>query len=152
MKALRTMKGRLHDITIKEHRNKRSDDANAYAWTLIGQLADAMRLPPNDIYRQAIMNIGGNYEILPIKDEAVSKFKDVWQARGIGWMVIDMGKSKHEGYRNLRVYYGSSAYDTRQMSQLIDVLIQDCLALGIETKTQEELDSIMAAWSEKEKR
>ena len=57
-----------------------------------------------------------------------------------------MGKSKLDGYRNLRAYYGSSTYDTRQMAQLIDNLVQDCRALDIEVKSEEEIASIMGAW------
>lgn len=147
MKFLRTKKDRLYDLTIKEHREKRSLDANAYAWVLIGLIADVIRIPPNEVYRQAILNISGNYEIIPVREEAVSKFKEVWQKQGIGWPIFDMGKSKIPGYRNLRAYYGSSVYDTRQMSQLIENLIQDCKALGIETKSEEELASLMEAWA-----
>ena len=146
MKFLRTKKDRLYDLTIKEHREKRSLDANAYAWVLIGLIADALRIPPNEVYRQAILNISGNYEVIPVREEAVSKFKEVWQKQGIGWPIFDMGKSKIPGYRNLRAYYGSSVYDTRQMSQLIENLIQDCKALGIETKSQEEIDSLLGEW------
>ena len=147
MKFLRTMKDKLYDLTIKEHREKRSLDANAYAWVLIGLIADALRIPPNEVYRQAILNISGNYEVIPVREEAVSKFMEVWQKQGIGWPIFDMGKSKIPGYRNLRAYYGSSVYDTRQMSQLIENLIHDCKALGIETKSEEELASLMEAWS-----
>ena len=64
---IRKKKDRAYDLTIKEHRKKRSLDANAYAWVLIGKLADEMRIPPNEIYIEAIRSIGGNYEIIPIK-------------------------------------------------------------------------------------
>ena len=37
------------------------------------------------------------------------------------------------------LYYGSSVYDTKQMSALIDHIVQDCKALGIETKTPAEI-------------
>lgn len=147
MAAVRKHKNRLYDLEIKEHREKRSLDANAYAWVLVGKLADAMRIPPTEVYRQAIINIGGNYEIIPIKEEAAGKFKEVWQGRGLGWPVVDMGKSKIPGYRNLRAYYGSSTYDTRQMSALIDNLIQDCKALDIETLPPDKLSAMMEGWN-----
>lgn len=146
MRFLRSKKDKPYDLTIKEHRNKRSQDANAYAWVMIGRLADAMRITPNEVYRQAIVNIGGNYEVVPIKEQAVKKFKEVWEKQGLGWPVLDLGPSGIPGYRNLRAYYGSSTYDTRQMSQLIDNIIQDCKALGIETKSQEEINSLLGEW------
>ena len=146
MQLIRNRKQMLYDLEVKEHRKKRSLDANAYAWVLIGKIADALRMPPTEIYRQAIQNVGGNYEIIPIKAEAADHFKQIWEAKGLGWPCMDMGKSKIDGYRNLRAYYGSSTYDTRQMSQLIDNLVQDCRALDIEVKSDEELASLMGAW------
>lgn len=146
MRWLRSKKDRVYDLTIKEHRKKRSLDANAYFWELVGQLADALRITPKEIYRQAIQNIGGNYEIIPIKAEAADKFKEAWEKNGLGWPCVDMGPSKITGYRNLKAYYGSSTYDTRQMSLLIDHIVQDCKAVGIDTRSKEELDSLLGAW------
>ena len=146
MAVVRKHKDKLYDLEIKEHRKKRSLDANAYAWVLINKIADALRITPKEIYRQAIQNVGGNYEILPVKSEAAEHFKQVWEAQGLGWPCVDMGKSKIDGYRNLRAYYGSSTYSTTQMAQLIDILLQDCRALDIEVKSDEEIASIMGAW------
>ena len=146
MAVIRKHKDKLYDLEVKEHRKKRSLDANAYAWVLINKIADALRITPKEIYRQAIQNVGGNYEILPVKAEAAEHFKQVWEAQGLGWPCVDMGKSKIDGYRNLRAYYGSSTYSTTQMAQLIDILIQDCRALDIEVKSEEEIASIMGAW------
>ena len=146
MNWLRTRKNICYDLTIKEHRKNRSLDANAYAWVLIGKLADAMRITPKEVYRQAIVSIGGNFEILPVREDAVQKFKETWEAKGLGWPCYDLGKSKITGYRNLQAYYGSSTYDTRQMGQLIDNLVQDCKALGIETLTPEQLSILTEGW------
>lgn len=146
MAIVRNMKQTLYTLTIKVFRKKRSLDANAYAWVLIGKLADVMRIPPTVVYKNAIQNIGGNYEIIPIREEAVDKFKEVWEKQGLGWPCVDMGPSKIQGYKNLRVYYGSSTYDTRQMSQLIEALIQDCKALDIETLSEEKLSAMMEGW------
>ena len=146
MSIVRNHKDRLYDLEVKEHKKKRSLDANAYAWVLINKIADALRITPIEVYRQAIQNVGGNYEVIPIKEEAAAHFKQVWEAQGLGWPCVDMGKSKLEGYRNLRAYYGSSTYSTVQMSQLIENLVQDCIALGIEVKSEEELASLMGAW------
>jgi hypothetical protein len=141
------MKPKVYDLTVREHRKKRSLDANAYAWVLIGKLADVMRIPPTLVYTNTIQNIGGNYEVIPIREEAVDKFKEVWTKQGLGWPCVDMGPSKIQGYRNLRAYYGSSTYDTRQMSMLIDSLIQDCKALDIETLSEEKLSAMMEGWN-----
>ena len=146
MAVVRKHKDKLYDLEIKEHRKKRSLDANAYCWVLINKIADALRITPVEIYRQAIQNVGGNYEILPVKEEAAEHFKQVWQAQGLGWPCVDMGKSKIDGYRNLRAYYGSSTFSVSQMQVLIDNLVQDCRALDIEVKSEEEIASLMEVW------
>ena len=146
MHMVRNRKKMLYELSVKEYRQKRSLDANAYAWVLIGKIADAMRITPEEVYRQAIQNIGGNYEVIPVKEEAAKHFRKIWEAKGLGWPCIDMGQSRIPGYRNLRAYYGSSTYDTRQMSQLIDSLVQDCRALDIETLSPEKLSLLKEGW------
>ena len=149
MSVVRNHKDKLYDLEVKEHRKKRSLDANAYCWVLINKLADVMRIPPTEVYRQAIQDISGNSEVIPIKDEAVEQFKLAWSHNGIGWLCRDMGKSKIQGYRNLMVYYGSSVYTSSQMNALIDHLAQDCKALDIETLPPEKLSLLMEEWNAK---
>lgn len=146
MAVVRKHKDKLYDLEVKEHKKKRSLDANAYCWVLINKIADALRITPKEIYRQAIQNVSGNYEIIPIKEEAVAHFKQVWEAQGLGWPCVDMGKSKIDGYRNLRAYYGSSTFSVSQMQVLIDNLVQDCRALDIEVKSDEEIALLMEGW------
>lgn len=146
MAIVRKLKPKAYDLTVKEHRKKRSLDANAYAWVLIGKLADAMRIPPTVVYINAIQNMGGNYEVIPIREEAVDKFKEVWTKQGLGWPCVDMGPSKIKGYRNLRAYYGSSTFSVSQMQVFIDNLVQDCKALDIETLSEEKLSAMMEGW------
>ena len=149
MSVVRKHKNKLYDLTVKEHQRKRSLDANAYCWVLINKLADVMRISPVEVYRQAIQDISGNSEIVPIKEEAVEQFEQAWSHNGLGWLCRDMGKSKIPGYRNLMVYYGSSVYNTRQMSDLIDHLVQDCKALDIETMAPDKLALLMEEWNAK---
>ena len=59
---------------VKEYRQKRSLDSNAYAWVLIGKIQDKLNIPKEEIYRDLIRNIG-SYEIIPVKNEAVEKFR-----------------------------------------------------------------------------
>ena len=149
MTIVRKHKDRLYDLEVKEHRKKRSLDANAYCWVLIHKLAEVMRIPAVEVYRQAIQDISGNNEILSVKEEAVEQFKQAWSHHGLGWICKEMGKSKIPGYRNLMVYYGSSVYNSKQMSDFIDHLVQDCKALEIETLSPEKLSLLMEEWNAK---
>ena len=79
----------------------------------------------------------------------VEKFRDAWSKNGLGW-VTDTVKSKLDGFTNVVAYYGSSTYDTKEMSRLIDLVIQECNQLGIETKTDEEIKALMESWEKNE--
>ena len=66
MNMVRNRKRILYDLEVKEHRKKRSLDANAMAWKLLGELAAVMKVPSEEIYRDYIRDVGGNYEIVPV--------------------------------------------------------------------------------------
>lgn len=138
------MKRVKYSVEIKQYRKKRSLDANAYAWELLGKLSAALSAEgtpqtPEQLYREAIRDVGGNYEIMPVRNEALDKWVQVWTSRGTGWLCENMGPSKIKGYTNTMCFYGSSVYDTTQMSRLIAVIVAECKAAGVETMTPEEL-------------
>lgn len=132
-------------LKIDRYREKRSLDANAYCWTLLGKIAEKTSVPKEEVYRAAVKEIGGNYDIVCVQDEAVDQLRKGWQQNGIGWQT-DTLPSKIEGCTNVVLYYGSSTYDVAQMSRLINIVIQDCEALEIETKSQAEIDSLLQSW------
>lgn len=140
------MKPKKYVAEIKEYRERRSLDANAYCWTLIGKLAEVLGISPEEVYRTAIRDVGGNYEVMPIRNEALEHWKMVWTKNGIGWLCEEIGPSKLEGYTNVRCFYGSSCYDKAQMGRLIDIIVQDCKAAGVETLTPMELARLTEEW------
>ena len=131
-------------IEAKKYRPKRSLDANSYCWLLIGKLAEKLNLKPIDVYRKAIVEVGV-YEIIPIKDEAVERYIEVWQDNGIGWLCETM-KSKLDGYTNVMAWYGSSVYNSKEMSRLVDNIVEECKEYNIETLPSAELESIKESW------
>ena len=139
--------GKTYEATIKEYRKKRSLDANAYCWQLIGKIADYYGVSPDDVYRQQIRNIGGVYEIIPIREDAIEAFCRSWAAGHVGRMTDDLGECRNtKGYHNIRVWYGSSDYDTRQMSRLIDLIVQECEAVNIQTLTPDQIENLKSLW------
>lgn len=130
------------DVAVKKFRYKRSLDANSYAWLLIDKIARAKRLPKKEVYRNAIKEIGGVSDTISIRRQALKRLQAEWSSRGTGWQVEEIG-SPIPGWTTVILYYGSSAYDSRQMSDLIDSLVQDAKALGIETKSPEEISSLL---------
>ena len=140
------MKKRRYDAELKEHREKRSLDANAYCWVLLDKLAEATRIPKEEIYRKAIREIGGVSDTVCVQRKAADRLCKCWESNGIGWF-SERFESRLEGCVNVTLYYGSSTYDTAQMSRLIDYIVEDCKALGIETLTPENLARMKEDWN-----
>lgn len=141
-----TMRDRPYIAIIKEYRKKRSNDANAYCWELIGKLSGKLRVPPEKVYREAIREIGDNFVVLPIREDTAERWREIWQGKGLGWICEDLGKSKLPGYITIANYYGSSVYDTAQMSRLIDYIIEECKEQEIETLPPDELSLLKDGW------
>lgn len=132
-------------VTIKQFKQRRSLDANAYAWVLMDKLSEAVRMPRETIYREAIKNIGGNTNTVCMEDRAVASVCEGWRRNGLGWQT-DTFPSKLEGCTNVIFYYGSSTFDSAQMARFIDNITQDCKAVGIETLPPDKLDALLGAW------
>ena len=141
MAFVRNMNKKLYTATLKEFRRKRSPDANAKLWAILSDMSEILRLPPEEIYQGYIPDVGGNYRIVPVKPEDIPDWEKEWCLGHIGRMVDDMGPcmSKDlQGYHNLKLYRGSSEYDTATFSRLLDLVLQDCRQLGIETLSERE--------------
>ena len=153
-----TLYDELHEVEklsvkIDKYREKRSNDANAYFWVLCGKLAAKTKQNKIDIYRELIRDIGDNYEVFPIRNDAVEKFVRYWGQEGngkkkLGWICEILGASKFKGYTNVCAYYGSSTYDSKQMSDLIDRIIFECKEQGIQTMTPDEIANLKSLWGE----
>lgn len=136
-------------IEAKKYTKLRSNDANAYAWVLMGKLAAALRQSKIEVYRHFIRDIGGNYEIVPVRNDAVETWRKNWQSNGDGWVCDILAPAKTSGYTNVVCYYGSSTYDTTQMSVLIDAIIAECKEADIETLPPREIEKLKEHWHEK---
>lgn len=143
--------GRDVDLTVKQFRQKRSLDANAYAWVLIGHITEA--ITPSgaikdemEVYHQLLIRYGVREEI-DGQAATFSMLYDIDLAKVnhdlyVHSMVIGHGEVKGKMFTHYRLLKGSSKYDTKEMSVFIDGIIQDAKELGIETKTPEELERL----------
>lgn len=131
------------DVEIKKHRKRRSLDANAYAWVLMGKIAEAVHSSKEEVYEEMLRRYGKLYE-----DEdgyitvTVKSTVDMAKIDGHWLKIKDNGA--YAGYAMIK---GSSRYDTAEMSHFIDDLITECKELGIETLPPEELLQMLKAWS-----
>lgn len=145
-----TLKGKKVRADLREFRPSRSRNANAYAWELIDLIAARMSLPKTDVYRSAIQDIGGVSFSAEMESEAIPLFRQIWERGHIGRQVVVVPGTRDESTEVVRIYFGSSEYDTAQMSRLIDHLIQDAESLGIPTLPDPERQKLLDRWKPKE--
>lgn len=130
------------EVTIKKWFPSKSDTANNYMWKLCTEIAKAVGITKEEVYRQQIREVG-EYTPLPIRNDAVEEFQEIWAKHGIGWFVDVVDDSKLEGYKLVFAYQGSSTYNSKQMNRLIEAVKQEAMNLGIEVRPQEEIDSLL---------
>lgn len=126
------------DITIEKHKEKRSKNANGYMWVLCEKIAQKINVTKNDVYKQAIREVGV-FQDIAISEKAKNTFIKVWEAYGTGYFVEDFGLY-------LRAYYGSHNYNTAQMSRVIDYIVSEAKALNIDTLTPNEIINLVNLW------
>lgn len=137
-----------YDISISPKKRKRSLDANAYLWVLIGKLGEVLHKPDTEVYREYIKD-NGVFQIVPIREDAIKRWTETWKRNGIGWVCDDLGECRNtKGYHNIKCYYGSSTYTTKEMARLIDAVVADCKEQGIETMTPSEIEKLKAMWGD----
>lgn len=130
------------EYELKVIRKKRSLDANAFCWKLCTEIANVVGNTKEDVYRDAISHVGV-YEVLQFTDaDAMARFKQKWMANGEGWLTKTIDKDK----MTIMAFYGSSRYDTKEMSILIDFLVQQGKDLGIQVLTEEQIELMKTEW------
>lgn len=135
-----------YDLSIVKSKNKRSLDANSYAWVLMGKLARKLNTTAEEVYRDYISSTSA-FKIVPMLPEAIEQWEKIWSSKGTGWLIKDLGDCKTlKGYRNIVCFYGSSTYTQDEMSHLIELIVADCKEQGIETMTPDEIERLKATW------
>lgn len=125
---------------IKEHKEKRSLNANAYAWALIGKIADALRISKDECYLEMLKHYGQSQMVSVRSDIDVNGYFKYYEQ--IGETMLQ-GKA----FTHYRIYKGSSEYDTREMAILIDGIIQEAQDIGVDTLPPYEIERIKKAWT-----
>lgn len=145
-------------ISMKEWREKRSLDANAYYWKLLTEFSEVLRLPKSCAHNMMLRKygqlelIGGQAVRIPIPD-TVEAENTTLEAETYHIKPTSQVKAGIDGviYRTYVMLRGSSDYDTREMSVLIDGLVEECKALDIETLPPDKLQQMKEAWKSWEK-
>lgn len=147
---LEKLKGNKLSVEIKKWKKKRSLDANAYCWVLCDRIAKELSkesiVTKEQIYKDAISQVG-TFEPMIIEEKAYENFKRIWEKQGLGFLIQEV--SKKDKCIKVHCYYGSSTYDTKEMSLLIEIIVDLAKSLNIETKPQAEINSLLESWNKK---
>ena len=142
-----------YTVSITKKNKRRSLNANAYAWVLCEKIAHELSrnsyISKNDVYKRVIQE-AGTFTYLPIKNDAVVRFIEIWHGHGLGWHAEDAGPAKTEGYTIIRAYHGSSVYTVDEMRRLIDALIDECNQLNITVENNDYVNSLIQEWGNNE--
>lgn len=138
------------NIELKKYRKHRSLDANAYFWKLLTELCELAEIDTVEEYKRRIKELG-IFRQFKIEKYNIKTFEKMWSAQGIAWFceIADTTYIGDTEFKIINAYYGSSSYNSKQMTRLIDSVVQDCKVYGIETKPQAEIDSLLKEWDKK---
>lgn len=130
---------KAYELDLKEHRERRSLDANRYAWELMGQMADKLRTGKDEVYIEMLKRYGQGGLVKIRKSDCENILREFRYYE-------EHEKLNEENAAYYRVWVGSSQYNTFEMSVFIDGIVSECKELGIETMTPEELARMKEDW------
>lgn len=128
------------DEEIEVKKKKRSKNANSYYWELLQKLCFELNLDLIQEYRKRVKELG-ICQTFELDTKNLATFERLWTDRGIAWFTEKVQENGDKTIIN--AYYGSSSYNTKQFSRLLDNLIQDCRSVGIQTLEDKEIDELI---------
>lgn len=136
------------NIELKKYRKKRSNNANSYFWKLLGEYCEEKNVDTIEEYKERVKRLG-IFRQFKIEKDNISTFEKMWTAQGTAWFceILDTDFVGDTEFKIINAYYGSSSFNTKQMSRLINDLVEDCKGVGIETKPEEEIESLLKEWN-----
>ena len=127
------------DFDIKKHYKKRSLNANAYAWELIGKIAEAIGKDKDTVYFDFLKDYGQSEVISVLSSVDLKGYYKYIEAMGSGYIG---GKE----FTHYKIFKGTSEYNSKEMSVFIDGIVSTAEDLGIPTKTPDELERMKSLW------
>ncbi len=127
-------------IEVKEYREKRSLSANNYYWELIEQLSKAINIAKDELHELMLQSYG---TLLRDEDNNLLGMSTEYEIDSVktGIHAKYRGKSELNGKTFYHYYLikGSRFYNSKEMSELIRGVVEECKSCNIETRTPEEL-------------
>ena len=131
------------DISFSRHRNRRSIDANAFLWACLGEIARAINSDTWSVYLYMLERYGKFTHIL-VKPEAVEQVRQVWRETKI--------VGEKDGMIQMLCFFGSSTYNTKEFSQLLNGVVSEMKEMHLETPPDEEMKRLLEGMQESDQR
>ena len=128
-------------VRVGKFREKRSLNANNYAWKLLTEIGNATRQSKEDVYFLMLKRYGQSEMISVLANIPISQYVKYCEEAGES---ILNGKV----FKHYRVYKGSSEFDTKEMSVFLDGVVSEAKDLGIPTETPNEIARMKSLWGE----
>ena len=126
-------------IEVKPYREKRSLNANNYAWKLLTEIANVLRAGKDEIYLEMLKRYGQSEIFSVVSHIPFGEYVKYYE---------EAGESTLNGklFKHYKVFKGSSEFDTREMSIFIDGIVSEAKELGIQTETPAEIARLKSLW------
>ena len=122
-----------YSLEIKVPKSKRSIDQNRLLWDIIGQISKELDINDLDIYAYLIEKTNAKYDEVVVKYEAIERLRSIFRAV----KVIGPTKEHGETFVKARTYYGSSNFNTKEMTELINHALDYAEQSGVDTELYE---------------
>ena len=127
------------DIKVDQHREKRSLNANNYAWKILTEIGNRTRQSKEDVYLTMLKRYGQSEMVSVLASVPFGKYVKYFD---------EVGESELKGklFKHYRVYQGSSEFSTEEMTIFLDGVVSEAKDLGIPTETPEQLAKMKDLW------
>jgi hypothetical protein len=128
-------------LDIKQYREKRSLNANNYAWKLLTEIANVIGANKEELYVLMLKRYGQSEIISVLAHIPIGGYVKYYE---------EAGESTLNGklFKHYKVYKGSSEFDSREMSIFLDGVVSEAKGIGIQTETPDEIARLKSLWSE----
>lgn len=128
-------------IKIDRYREKRSLNANNYAWKIMTEIGNVLRTSKDEVYLEMLKRYGQSEIISVLAHIPIGEYVKYCE---------EAGESKLNGklFKHYKVYKGSSEFDSREMSIFIDGVVSEAKEMGIQTMTPDEIARLKSLWRE----
>lgn len=129
---------------LNELGTKRSKNANNYLWSLINKIAIKIKSTSDEVYRIMLKRYS-SVEMISVRADinidAYFKNNNIKYYEEAGITIL-----KNIKYKNYKIYLGSSEMNKKQMSRLLEGVIDECENLNIETMPEEYIKQLKEEW------